>query len=932
MRLLPLRFDVPKGACLINYCALNASAGSGKTFALSVRYVALVLSGRDISKILAITFTNKATNEMKSRIIDTFLNLEHKSAELAQICELLDKNKPEILALRDEKREFFLSKELRIQTFDSFFSSILRLFCLNLGLMPDFKATIDIEDEIKELFLQNAPPSVITHIAKFMISTQTSKNGVFQMVKFLSENLENLNCEEVSLPSDENLLKSFYEFKKNCANLSNNSYFVKLFEKTDPFEFLQNFDLDKKYFDKIREDPKFTEQKDEFFAQFLAYLKNYEKYQLFMLSKIVKIYENTRLDFHKKHNLLSFSDICKLVYQITSDENYKEMLYFRLDGRILDILIDEFQDTNVLQYKIMYPLIAECVSGAGQNGVGSFFYVGDKKQSIYRFRGSKKELFDKLQSDFTQIRAENLKENYRSYKNIVDFVNSTFDGIFNGYEPQNVCEKNANKQGFVEVLSKNKDEFYATTLEKINAFLQNGISCENIAVLCWNNKDISELSNYLTQNGIKTAFVSSNLLINAKNVAMLILYAKFCYFKDERIYTKTLSEFFETTPKRTEFSPTSKISEILYKMGRNLGVNFSDKNLLRFFEIAQNYHNFVDFIFHIDKCKEKCIANEQSGVNLLSVHGSKGLQFDHVIVLDMLSGNSPNTDKFIVEYDILNERWEIRLRNDLFEKLGDKDYSLLKNKSKQLEFDDKINQIYVAFTRAKKSLCIIAKIDANGKNESLFKSYISNKNEVCFLNLSDFCIGEIEKENTMIIPKPQNIRKIEFCKTKKQEILQKEAEQNANFKSKIFGTAMHFMLEMMSEFSQNSFENAKISLNNHFWALLDEISLKDISSRVQNLLNCAEFLDLIANFDLFREQDFIYKKTLKRLDLFGINLQKNEILIIDYKSSQNFIGENFAQVAEYAADLVEIYPKFKINAYLVFLLNSGVKITKVTEI
>ena len=69
-----------------NFLALKASAGSGKTFALSVRYIALVLRGENINEIVALTFTKKAANEMKERIIATFLDLQNKKGELEAVC------------------------------------------------------------------------------------------------------------------------------------------------------------------------------------------------------------------------------------------------------------------------------------------------------------------------------------------------------------------------------------------------------------------------------------------------------------------------------------------------------------------------------------------------------------------------------------------------------------------------------------------------------------------------------------------------------------------------------------------------------------------------------------------------------------------------------------------------------------------------------
>ncbi|EJH2520478.1 UvrD-helicase domain-containing protein, partial [Campylobacter jejuni] len=88
------------------FLALEASAGSGKTFALSVRFVALILKGARINEILALTFTKKAANEMQKRIIETFLNLEkeNKTSECNELCKLLGKDKEELISLRDAKK------------------------------------------------------------------------------------------------------------------------------------------------------------------------------------------------------------------------------------------------------------------------------------------------------------------------------------------------------------------------------------------------------------------------------------------------------------------------------------------------------------------------------------------------------------------------------------------------------------------------------------------------------------------------------------------------------------------------------------------------------------------------------------------------------------------------------------------------------------
>lgn len=137
------------------FLALEASAGSGKTFALSVRFVALILKGARINEILALTFTKKAANEMQKRIIETFLNLEkeNKASECNELCKLLGKDKEELISLRDAKKEEFLRIELKISTFDAFFAKILRVFALNLGLSSNFTMSEEKLD-VREIFLK----------------------------------------------------------------------------------------------------------------------------------------------------------------------------------------------------------------------------------------------------------------------------------------------------------------------------------------------------------------------------------------------------------------------------------------------------------------------------------------------------------------------------------------------------------------------------------------------------------------------------------------------------------------------------------------------------------------------------------------------------------------------------------------------------------
>ncbi|EMH3578714.1 UvrD-helicase domain-containing protein, partial [Campylobacter lari] len=182
------------------FLALEASAGSGKTFALSVRFVALVLMGAKINEILALTFTNKTANEMKERIFKTFLEFDmlengQNKAECNELMKMLDKSKEELIALKEKYKDEFLRSKLNIYTFDSFFSQIIRSFALNLGLMSDFIITEESLDNYKN-FIAKLNEEELQALAYYIMQTK-SKSDFFK-------NLENLYVRSCNIKPNSN--------------------------------------------------------------------------------------------------------------------------------------------------------------------------------------------------------------------------------------------------------------------------------------------------------------------------------------------------------------------------------------------------------------------------------------------------------------------------------------------------------------------------------------------------------------------------------------------------------------------------------------------------------------------------------------------------------------------------------------------------------
>ncbi|WP_086227304.1 RecB-like helicase [Campylobacter devanensis] len=919
-----------------NYLCLEASAGSGKTFALSVRYIALLLKGNHPRKILALTFTNKAANEMKHRITDTFCNLDSSECdgERNTICELLGKSKEEVLALRDKFMADFLASELKISTFDSFFATILRQFSLNLGLMPDFNSlndnSIDVKNEFKRLLNSN---SMMSTVAKYLYYTNSKENSLFEKLALLSQT--KFDKFDAPWPNPKNAMDRYNALCDVALKFGSDKYYVANFNKNlslnEIVEKAVVKDIDKKYFNKVRDNAEFNAARDEFISALKEYYLALEKYEISQISYFVDLYKKAIANVNRRENSLSFADITNWVNELLTSKNKQDidMLYFRLDAKIRHILIDEFQDTDIKQYEILEPLIAESLSGIGQSGVGSFFYVGDIKQSIYRFRGGQSELFNKLKEDFSQIKAQSLDKNYRSDKEIVKYVNEMFQKKYPHYINQ---IPNSKDDGYVGVVKFDREKYLEAIYDSIKKLEDNGIEHKDMAILCWKNSDIYNIKDFLEGKGLEVSTQTTNNLIKSANVAAVVAFLKYSIFGDE-IYLNTQYEITKTKKAKLELKSDASVAQTLKFIAKYLELEPCDVDLLKLYEISSRYSDIYDFAFNIDNDQTTSAKNSQKGITIMTVHKSKGLQFDHVIVLDYIGKENSQKDKFLMEYNLGTNSWDIRLANKVFEYLGDENYIQLQDRQKELDRKEVINKTYVALTRAKHSLIILAKDNPNGNNISYFTKYESNGQKVEYLNLD---LG-LEKEWESGIIKPNSDKKQEskpqitdlkpFEKIAPQEILTSDKpKESLNLDSIYFGKALHYYLESIDFADFNSLKIAQNCLYNKFGAFINQDDLKEIKDRVDRLLNNPQFLEIIKDKRLYQEQDIGFNEVLKRIDLLCVN--SDEIEIIDYKTSLKNSDEHKEQVREYLDILSQIYPQKNLKASIIYILHDEIQISK----
>jgi ATP-dependent exoDNAse (exonuclease V) beta subunit len=468
---------------------IKASAGSGKTFSLTREFLRLVLTEPiDYYKhILAVTFTNKATSEMKSRILlELFLlgsNLE--SAHLAGLLEYLpNKTESQIRTKSNAILKQILHgySWFRIETIDSFFQGVIRSFIREIGVPGNYNVEIDqskILENAVDNFLDNLGNS--THSLKWVLEyienkIEEGKSWVVNAeIQDLGRHLFNENVIDKSeylekFLGNEEVLKAFRDvliaqiksFEQNIvqtagkatsileqAGLTEDDFFQ---GNRGPYGFFVknangNLTVPNSYVIKVLENPDKwasgkSKRKDEVqitgenkLYPILVSITNcfneegeaYETAKLILknyhILGLIYLLRNEIDQIKQDKGIMLISDAAPFIRKIINGNDIP-FVYEKIGTQFNHLLIDEFQDTSRMQWDNFKPLLSNCLSGNNKCLV-----VGDVKQSIYRWRNSEWEILArKIKESFNKefLFEEELDTNRRSCGNIVKFNNNFF--------------------------------------------------------------------------------------------------------------------------------------------------------------------------------------------------------------------------------------------------------------------------------------------------------------------------------------------------------------------------------------------------------------------------------------------------------------------------------------------------------------------------
>ena len=1015
----------------------DAAAGSGKTFTLVKEYLKIILKSNQegyYKNILAITFTNKAVKEMKERIVSNLISFSEKTIitdPTDMVNHIVEETglTLENIQLKSKKILNHLLhnySSFSLETIDSFNHRLIRTFARDLKLSGNFEVSLDIDKlltQAVDLLISKAGENKT--ITKTIIEYSLEKidedkswdvsKDITKAAKLIFNENDAGHLEKLKKKS----LLDFLEFKKQLVSkksslskeitdkasavlqkIQNKGLQPENFmRKTLPnhFEKLINEDYNvygNKLLENLQEGGKllYKAATAEDISSKIDSLTPFLLEQYVEIKKLVfqqQLYKelqksstplsvinlvNQEIDVLKEEqNIVPISDFNKL---INSEIKHQPtpFIYERLGERYRHFFIDEFQDTSLLQWQNLVPLINNTITQQFQDGEqGSLMLVGDAKQSIYRWRGGLPEQFIGLttfENPFPiQKKVYNLPTNYRSHKEIVDFNNDLFTFISTHFEStlhQEIYKKGNEQKstnhtgGYVklEFLDfKNKEESHEiytyNVYETILNLLENDFQEKDICILTRKKADGIVLGSFLQEKGI-TVVSSETLLLQHSPVVLFLIdcLTLSLYLNNEEIKINFLEFLYDhlsiSKEKHTYFSSLENKEDFLSYLKFELDFNFEEMQLkplyesfeyvirkFKLFKNADGYlfglmdmifdfslkpnSNKLEFLEEWEAQKEKAsipINEEINGVQLMTVHRAKGLEFPVVIFpyadLAIYKENEP-INWYQLKDDNLNfEESLLYCGINKIKEFGEEGAAIYQQQKETLELDN-INLLYVALTRAAVQLYVFA-----NKPRAVTNNEIKTYNQF---------LAEFLKHNNSWDDKKMVY---EFGESQKNSSKQKESEQKTNSPlylstapeehdlnlvtkdAFIWGTDSERAIDsgnLVHEFMENIINEKDLpivleEIKNHTTLILEE------KNYLKNILNGIVYHKELNHFFNTTDQIEVERKIITTKgnvlipDRLNIN-KSGSITIIDYKTGV-FHPKHESQINSYGSALIEM--------------------------
>jgi ATP-dependent exoDNAse (exonuclease V) beta subunit len=975
-----------------HFIILKASAGSGKTYALTERFVQFVLSDKisrnNLRNILAVTFSNNAAKEMKERILlrlkSVYFNDPQLTGELLQILSV-DRSAMKEKAGRfiDEILDNY--SDFQVKTIDSFMATVFKASAIDFGFNAEFDILMSIDalmeysfdrflrnirsgsdearlfeeiigiilsqkgkesaypwdpsvtllDEIKKIYKKLSSTGKRIHQEDFSSAMEASSNRIGAMITAIGSLIEKSELELHGHSSYETILSAVRDGRlpdiigKGLKNPP-----VKKPKKNLP-ELQESYDRIVELWSEIGRP----------IADYTAcYARSYYHPYLRVYEEFRKITETIK---HQQGKIF-IEDINRYLAEYLNNEIVPDV-YFRIGETIFHFLIDEFQDTSPIQWQNLSPLLENSLSQGG-----SLFVVGDTKQAIYGFRDADYTIMREAEKKNPFPAAERiireLETNYRSLPAILDFNEKVFrqivavsDTYRNAGEQsgltdyiQKVREDNKTS-GYAEVTLCEKDDDHPPEKQKIQELIRDlhdrGIRYGDIAVLTQTNEDAVRVTSWLNEQGVD--FISfSNLDIRRRKITGEIIallnfldsptddlsFATFVLgdvFKNilqkdfPETGRETFSSFFfvhkDTPPlyktfqkeyghiwekyfsglfKSTGYFPLYDLVSEIFSVFRIFDTMANEEAaLIKILEAVKEFEgegqnslrDFLDFAgdgndgesgWNMD------VPKDMPAVKVMTIHKSKGLGFPVVLVL-LYESFKRGSDYFMEEdqngISLLKINRKILSSNPAFE-------GLYREESLK-DLVNRLNGLYVGFTRAKEELYVIG---VKGKKEGY---------PFDLLPVDDFSPAAKPERAAVQSPDDRSViqirhehRPIEF-QVRSDEFINREERRRGDFVHRVL-----YFLEYIGDDFVNELDQIIDKVKNETGTDYSDDEMKETISEFLMHKDISGYFGQQADRKIMREQECVDGEgNLYRMD--RVIIDNDRVTVLDYKTGTDKSAE-----------------------------------------
>ncbi len=794
---------------------ITASAGSGKTYRLSNRIIALLLDGVEPEKIIALTFTRKAAGEFAGALFEKISEAALDVGKAAQVCEDLGRSGQyecaDFLAILQKVVQVL--PDLYLGTLDSFFSSMVQAFQMELGLsngsglqilegaeldelrsemIRELLLSSEISEENQQAFLQDFKQAnygkekveVIKTMVEFVKDwhrTYLEQGGEFRWgeTDALTEgrSLQDWKSQKEERITDWNTVFEERKFGHKSAEKG----LMKFGADLDGFAGASGFD-GKKIMTGL------LGVKDDLFAgnptSFKFYGKDIDldREQSVRIGKVLRamgdeelrvpaeraramylvisVYEAVYNQLGRQAGKLAFDDLKYLLGQWQNNEEARlrrEVIDYRLDARYDHWLLDEFQDTSQDQWDSLEPLLDEV--GQDRSGQRSLFVVGDTKQAIYQWRGGDPKLFGNVATRYG-IEPEGMAVSWRSQEPVLSLVNAIcgnepvmrakFGAAVDKWDWQDhrKAEGLEVKSAYSEVRecedTEEKQEYLISLLEEL-APVERGLSC---ALLLRKNDDVPVYAELLRKAGFPVAEEGKVSPATDNPLGLLILdWLKWMANpSDQYALNHLLMSPLVTVCPQLKSGPESQWqswNEALHLQGlvpaieevfRPLRATLSAFALDRMETILEFLRSFrSDLASTVRQLEhfEVSVAETADVIQVMTIHKSKGLGFEIVILPELANAsiiNAGRYSKLLVEneYGTSYQAPPVKWARPMFPEIAAHEESW-----RMEQYYDSFCLLYVALTRAKRGLYCLLDQASNPRAEDGLGGWIEDSLSPC---------------------------------------------------------------------------------------------------------------------------------------------------------------------------------------------------------